>query len=156
MCSKYQIIKILQNCFQNMNWFSWIKLIPVLIRLKYWYYDSTYLELPCLPHRLYKSLPWPSENPRQCNPHHVLHRFPYFVLPHSTTRRRKYWIYLTIWLAKRIKFTIKLYADHNTLWVKHANHQKAESLRAASLSNLDNTVNNNSIFNTNYTEFFTK
>ena len=34
MYSKYQIIKILRNCFQNMNWFSQIKLIPVLIHLK--------------------------------------------------------------------------------------------------------------------------
>ena len=32
---------------------------------------------------------------------------------------------------------------------KHATHQRAESLRAASLSKLDNTVNNDSIFNTN-------
>ena len=32
--------------------------------------------------------------------------------------------------AKPIKFIIKLYADHNTLWVKHATYQKAESLRA--------------------------
>ena len=28
-------IKILENCFQNMNYFSWIKLIPNLIHLKY-------------------------------------------------------------------------------------------------------------------------
>ena len=30
MYLKYQIIKILRNCFRNMNCFSWIKLIPVL------------------------------------------------------------------------------------------------------------------------------
>ena len=30
MYSKYQIIKILKNCFRNMNCFSWIELIPVL------------------------------------------------------------------------------------------------------------------------------
>ena len=29
MYSKYQIIKILENCFQNMNCFPWIKIIPV-------------------------------------------------------------------------------------------------------------------------------
>ena len=29
--------------------FSWIRLIPVLIHLKYWYYGSTNLELPSLP-----------------------------------------------------------------------------------------------------------
>ena len=54
------------------------------------------------------------------------------------------------------KFIIKLYADFNTLWVKDATHLKAESLRTASLLKFDNTVNNNSIFNTKYAEFFTK
>ena len=55
-----------------------------------------------------------------------------------------------------IKFIIQLFTDHNTLWVKHARHQKADSLIAAFLLKLDNTVNNNSIFNTNLAEFFTK
>ena len=50
-------IKILENCFQNMNYFSWIKLIPNLIYLKYWYYNSPYLELPCLPHLSVKFCP---------------------------------------------------------------------------------------------------
>ena len=45
MYSKYQIIKILENCFQNMNCFSWIKLIFVPIHLKYWCYNSAHLEL---------------------------------------------------------------------------------------------------------------
>ena len=44
----------------------------------------------------------------------------------------------------------------NALRVKHASHQKAESLRAPSLSKLDNMVNSNSIFNTKYAEFSTK
>ena len=39
---------------------------------------------------------------------------------------------------------------------ENSTHQKSESLRAASLSKLDNTVNDNSIFNTMYAEFFTK
>ena len=38
--------------------------------------------------------------------------------------------------AKLIKFIIKLYKDHNTLWVTQAAHQKAESLRAASILKL--------------------
>ena len=38
----------------------------------------------------------------------------------------------------------------------HTNHQKAEPLRAASLSKLENTVNSHSIFNTKYTEFSAK
>ena len=51
-----------------------------------------------------------------------------------------------------MKFVIKQYKDNNTLWVKHATYQKAESLRAASLSKLDNTIDKNSIFNTKYAE----
>ena len=37
-----------------------------------------------------------------------------------------------------------IYIDHNTLCVKHAAHQKYESLRAASISILSNMVNYNS------------
>ena len=48
------------------------------------------------------------------------------------------------------------YIHINNLWVKHATYKKSEPLRAASLSNWDNTVNNNSIFNTKYAEFGTK
>ena len=35
MYSKYKIIKILENCFHNMNYFSWITVTPVLFHLKY-------------------------------------------------------------------------------------------------------------------------
>ena len=87
----------------------------------------------------------------------------YFILAnwnpssiHSTTRYHNYWINQTIYQAKPIKPFIKLYTDHNILWVKHATHQKAESLLDASLSKLDNTVNNNSISNTKYAEFSIK
>ena len=52
--------------------------------------------------------------------------------------------------SKPIKSILKLYTDHNTLWIKHATHQKAESLRAASFSKFDNMVNNNFIFNEKY------
>ena len=48
----------------------------------------------------------------------------------------------------------KLYTELNTLWVKQATHQKAESLRGAPLSKLDNTVKSNSIFNTNYANIY--
>ena len=46
-------------------------------------------------------------------------------------------------------------------WVKHSAHKIAESLRATSVSKLDNMVsnnynNNNSIFKTKYVELFTK
>ena len=124
MYSKYHIIKILGNCFQNMKCFYWTKLIPVMIHLKYWYYNSPQLQRPSLPHHLYQVLPQPTETLPQHYPHHVFHRFPYFVLPYSTTRHHKYWIYQTIWQSNSIKFFITLFTDHNTFWVKHATHQK--------------------------------
>ena len=65
--------------------------------------------------------PWPTKTPLQRNPQCVLHRFPYFFLPHSTTRNN-YWIYQTICQAKPIKFIIKLYTNHNTLLIKHATY----------------------------------
>ena len=80
----------------------------------------------------------------------------YFVLTHSTTCHHKYWIHWNIWKAKPIEIIIKLYPDHNNLWVNHATHQKAESLIAGFLSKLDNTVNNNTIPNTTYAERFTE
>ena len=91
--------------------------------------------------------------PRTSHNHHYgLHWFPYFVLPHST----KYWLHKTKWQAKPIKFIIKLFTDHHISCSRHATHQKAKSLGAAFLSKLDNSVNNNSIFNTKYAELFTK
>ena len=86
----------------------------------------------------------------------MFYQCPYFVLPHSTSRRHSYWIYQTIWQAKSIIFIMKLYTDHNSSWVKHAIHQKVESLREASLPKLDNKVNNNSLFKTKYAKFFRK
>ena len=61
-----------------------------------------------------------------------------------------------MWQGKSMKFIIKLCPDHNNVWVKHRSPQNAESLRAASLSKLDNTVNNNSIYNAKYAEFSRK
>ena len=74
------------------------------------------------------------------------------IRPHSSTSIE----YTKTWQAKPIKFITKLYPDHNNLWIKHATHQKAESLRAGFLSKLENTVNNNSISNTKYAEFSTE
>ena len=51
---------------------------------------------------------------------------------------------------------IKRFTDFNTLWVKHATHQKAEILTAVSLSMLDYTVSNNSVSITKYSEFSVK
>ena len=123
--------------------------------LKYWYYNNPSLQLPCLPRYVCRISPWPTETPLQHNHHHVLHQFPNFFLPHSTTRHN-FWIYQTICQAMLIKFIIKLYTNHNTLLVKHATYQKGESLTGASLSKLDNTVNSNFIFNTKYLGFSTK
>ena len=90
------------------------------------------------------------------NPDYVLHWFSYFVLPHSSKHYHKYWIYQTIWQAKPIKFIIKLFTDHHTLWFRHATHQKAKFLRVDFISKSDNSVNNSSIFNTKYDELFPK
>ena len=156
MYLKHQILKILKICFQNMSYFSWIKLIPVLIYLKYWYYNSQRQKLSCLHHHFCMILPLPTEIPIQHNPHHVLYRFPYFVLTHETTCRHNYWIYQTISQAKPIKFVVKLYLDHHNLGVKHPTDQNAESFRDGFLSKLANTVNNKSIFSTKYANILNK
>ena len=54
------------------------------------------------------------------------------------------------------QFLIKLHADRNTLWVKHATPEKVESLRIDSIYKLDNMANSSSIFNTKYVELSTK
>ena len=115
--SNYQITKILESCFQNMDCFLWILLISILIYLKYWYCNTPPLEFPCLPRHLCQISPSPTEIPLQHYHHHVLYQFPYFVLPYKTTRHN-YWIYQSICRAKPIKFIIKLYTNHNTLLVK--------------------------------------
>ena len=71
--------------FESMKFVSWIKLIPVLIHLKYWYDNTPSVGL-CLPHHLCQTAPWSTENPIQYNSDHVLHRFSYFALPNMTTR----------------------------------------------------------------------
>ena len=73
-------------------------------------------------------------NSLQHNPYNVLHWFPYFFLSHSATSHHKYLIYQNICNPQPSKFIIKLYTDHNPLWVKRATYHKAQSLRAASLS----------------------
>ena len=132
-----------------------IKLISFFNYIKYWYYNTSSLQLYCLPRQLNQISLWKIGTLFQRNPHPVLHQFPCFLLPHSTTCHN-YWKYQTICQAKPIKFMIKLSTDHNTFLVKHATYQKVESLRATSLSKLENMVNSNSIFNTNCPEFSTK
>ena len=156
MFSNYQIVKILQNCFQNIKRVSCIKLISVLIHLKYSYYNTPFLELPIS--RTISDKLHPGQLKILFNTILIIFCIVFPVLPYTTnlTTRYKYCIYQTICQAKPLKFIIKLCADHRNLWVKHTTHKKAESLRAASLSNLDKIVNSNSIFNTKFDEFSTK
>ena len=149
--SNYHIIKILEIVCRNMNCFLWVKLISVLIHLKYLYCNTSCLERLCLPRHLSWNLPCPSEIPLQRNPYLVLHQFSYLVLPHSTTHYN-YWMYQTICQDKPIKSIIKLCTNHNTLFVKHVTYRKTEPLRVVSLSKLDNTVSNSSVFNTKCAE----
>ena len=80
MYSNYQIIKVLENCFQNMNCFSRIKVISVLIHFKYCNCNTPSLNFPCLPCHACQISPCPTETPLQCSPHHVLHGFSEFII----------------------------------------------------------------------------
>ena len=116
----------MKNYFQDANCFPWIKLIPVQIHLKCWYYNSpSYLELRYLPHHFCQIFTWPTKIHLQHNPHHVVHWFLYFVLCHLTMSHYWYWTYQTIYQSKPIEFNIKLCKDHSTLWFKHITNQKA-------------------------------
>ena len=98
--------KNIRKYFQNMKCFPWSKLISVLIYLSYWRYNTPSLQLLCLHHHLCQISPWPTQTPFQRNRHHVLHRLPYFFLPHSTTCHN-YWIHQTICQVKPIKYQVK-------------------------------------------------
>ena len=112
-----------KKLFSRYKLLSWIKLISALIPLKYWYYNSPYLELSYLPHHFCDVFILPTETSFQHNPHHIVHRFSYLILRHSTMRHHRCWIYQTICQSKPIEFNIKLYKCHNILWVKLATHQ---------------------------------
>ena len=108
--------------------FFWIKLISVLIHLRYLYYNTSSLELSCLPCHLCRTSPWRNETPLQRSPYQVLHQCPYLFI-HSSTTRHNNWICQTIcqdkpinFIIKLINFIIKLYTYHNTLFVKHSIH----------------------------------
>ena len=138
-----------------MNCFSWIKLIHVLMHLKYLYCNSSYLELPFLLHllgKIYLSQLKPSSAQYSSCSSSV---FLFCSAPFGHKHHR-YWIYQTMCKANPTKFITKLYTGHNTFWVEHTTHQNVESLRPTFLSKLDNIVNNNSIVNTKDAEFSTK
>ena len=120
MSSKYKIIKILENCFHNMNCLSSFKIIPFLIHLKYWYYNSSYLELPYVSNHLCQILPYPTETLFNTVLIMFFISFPILSYPIRLQATTKYWKYQTICKSKRIKFIGKLNTDHNTLWMKHA------------------------------------
>ena len=131
-----------------MNCFSQIKLILVLIHLKYSYCNSPYAELSYLPHHLCQILPQPTETLSSAN---LIMFFIGFnilsnpIRPQATTSIGYTKSYIN---PSQSKFVIKLYTDHDTLWVKHATHLKAEFLRTASSSNLDNNGRCSFIFTT--------
>ena len=108
MYSKHHIIKVLENCFQNINSFSWIKLILGSSYNSSWLKPLYYLIFIMF--------------------FIVFLISSYLIKPHATTS-----IGYTKPYAKQNQSNLlsKLYTDHNTLWIKHASHQKAESLRAA-------------------------
>ena len=150
----YQIIKILGNCFRNINCFQFWSISNIDTTTTHPYsFPAIFVEF--LHRHLCRISLWPTETSLQHTHCHVLHQFSYFpdlIWPHATI------IGYTKPYAKPmlIKFIVKLYTNHNTLLVKHATYQKAESLRGGSLSKLDNIVNNNSIFNTECPELSTK
>ena len=41
--SNYLLLQIVEKCFQYITCFAWIKVISVLLYLKYWYYNTPYL-----------------------------------------------------------------------------------------------------------------
>ena len=118
---------------------------------KYWYYNTSSLQLPCLPHHLF--------HPGQLKPLFNTTLIMFFIgFPILSYLMRPHAIIIGYPKpnAKASQSNILLYTNHNTLSVKHATNQKAKPLRATSLSKLCNTVNNNSIFNTTCAEFSTK
>ena len=58
---KIDVLKNWKSFFQNMSCFSRIKLIPVLIHLKYLYWNTLSLDLPCLSHHICGISPWSIE-----------------------------------------------------------------------------------------------
>ena len=133
----------MENCFQNMNCFSWIKLIPTLIHLKYLYSSCLNLALPSLTISVKF---YPNQLKPSFNTIFIMFFIEFPILFNSIWPRAT----TSIGYTKPYAKPIKLYTDHNTLLVKQATHKKTQSFRAASLSKLDNTFNNNSIFNTKY------
>ena len=131
----YQIIKILGNCFRNINCFQFWSISNIDTTTTHPYsFPAIFVEF--LHRHLCRISLWPTETSLQDNHCHVLHHFSYFpdlIWPHATI------IGYTKPYAKPmlIKFIVKLYTNHNTLLVKHATYQKAESLGGASLSKLD-------------------
>ena len=89
-------------------------------------------------------LPQPTENPLQHNPHYVLYWFPYFALPHLTTKPCANPSQANF-LSSYIRILIPY--GSNTLPIK--------KLSLFPLK-LDNTANNNSISNTQNADFCIK
>ena len=138
-----------------MNYFPWIKLISVLIHTKYRYYNTPSLELPFLSGHLCQISPWLTETLLQHNPHECFSSVSLFYL--TLFEQKPQLLDIANHMPSQgNRIFIKLYVNHATLLIKHTTYQKAESFRTASLLKLENTENNNSIFNTKCADFPTK
>ena len=71
----------MEYCFQIMKRFSWIKLLPVLIHLKYWYYNTPSLEISCLANHLCQISLWLTETPIQHNMETIILFIGFPILP---------------------------------------------------------------------------
>ena len=155
MHSKYQIQKILENSLRNMNCFSWIKLVLVLIHLKYRYYNSPTETFPTsltISVKFYLSQlkPFPTQTSSCSSSVSIFCPTPFDHEPPQV-----FDIPNDIWCQTNQICYQAIYKSWYLI-VKHTTHQKAESLRAASPSNLDNMVSNTSNFNAKYAIFSTK
>ena len=125
-----------------------------------WYYNTPSLELSCFPRRLCQKFALTNWTPISTILIMFFIGFPIFsypicnhtpplldILNHMPSQDKQ--IYYQVHI-------INLYTNQNTLFFKHAAYQKADSSRAASLSLLDNTVSNNSVFYKKCAEFYTK
>ena len=137
--------------FSKYELFFLIKLILVLIHLKYWYYNTPSLELSCLPVIFVKF------HSGQLKPffNAIINMFFFIGFPILSYSMQPH--------ATNIGYT-KPYAKQNqpsllSSCIQIIMPDCSNTLpisRAISLSKLGNTVNNNSIFNTKSVEFSTK
>ena len=111
----------MENCFQNMTCFSWIKLISFLIYLKYWYYNT----LP-LPH-LIKS--WPTIS-SLFNTTLIVFFIGFPILSYPIRPRATLIGYTKLNARANQSNLLSSYIQINTLSVKHATYQKIRAFKS--------------------------